>query len=123
MISRISAVFALALLALAVTVVPREALAHAILLEGVPAAGQMVAPGRLAIVLRFNSRIDAGRSRLTLQHGESSEILKIAAGERADKVVAEVEVRPGAQVLHWQVLAVDGHITRGEIRFTVGAAR
>ena len=32
-------------------------------------------------------------------------------------------LQPGAQVLRWQVLAVDGHITRGEIRFTAGPAR
>ena len=27
---------------------------------------------------------------------------------------------PGAYVLRWQVLAIDGHITRGDIPFVVG---
>jgi len=28
---------------------------------------------------------------------------------------------PGAHVLRWQVLAIDGHITRGDVPFTVVA--
>ncbi len=123
MISRICALFALALLALPLLSVPRPAQAHAILLEGSPALGQAVPAGHLVVMLRFNSRIDAARSRITLQHGETAEVLKIVPGETADKLVAEVMLVPGAQVLRWQVLAVDGHITRGEIRFTAGAAR
>jgi hypothetical protein len=27
---------------------------------------------------------------------------------------------PGPYVLRWQVLAIDGHITRGDVTFTVG---
>lgn len=123
MFSRISALCALALLALPLAALPRPAQAHAILLEGSPAPGQTVAAGSLRILLRFNSRIDAARSRITLQHGQATKILKIGTGETADKVVAETTIEPGAQVLHWQVLAIDGHITRGEIRFTAGAAR
>ena len=30
---------------------------------------------------------------------------------------------PGVYVLRYRVLAVDGHITEGALRFTVGAAR
>jgi methionine-rich copper-binding protein CopC len=32
---------------------------------------------------------------------------------------ATLTVAPGAYVLRWQVLAVDGHITRGDVPFTV----
>ena len=30
---------------------------------------------------------------------------------------------PGAYVLRYRVLAVDGHVTEGALRFTVGAGR
>ena len=119
MFFRIRAILALSFLALA----PIPALAHAILLDGTPAAGQTLPVGTLSVALRFNSRIDAARSRLTLVRGGGSRVLAIASGETPDKVVAEAELAPGPQVLRWQVLAVDGHITRGEIRFTAGAAR
>jgi methionine-rich copper-binding protein CopC len=36
---------------------------------------------------------------------------------------ANVTLAPGAYTLHWQVLAVDGHITRGNVPFTVDATR
>lgn len=108
---------------LAVLGLPLPALAHAILLEGMPAAGQSVAAGKIRVVLRFNSRIDAMRSRIALVEGNDTRVLTIAAGATPDVLVAEVEVMPGPQVLRWQVLAIDGHITRGEIRFNVETAR
>ena len=107
---------------LAVLGLPLPALAHAILLEGMPAAGQSVAAGKIRVVLRFNSRIDAMRSRIALVEGNDTRVLTIAAGATPDVLEAEVEVMP-AQVLRWQVLAIDGHITRGEIRFNVETAR
>ncbi len=118
MVFLLRVVIGLALLAL-----PLPALAHAILLDGTPAAGQTIPSGTLHVALRFNSRIDAARSRITLLHDGASRVLKIAAGATPDIVVSDIAIAPGAQVLRWQVLAVDGHITRGEIRFTAGAGQ
>jgi hypothetical protein len=40
----------------------------------------------------------------------------------ADHLAGEADaLAPGDYVLHWQVLAVDGHITRGDIPFRVAA--
>ena len=36
-----------------------------------------------------------------------------------DALAAKAELTPGEYVVHWQVLAVDGHMTRGDVRFTV----
>jgi hypothetical protein len=36
-----------------------------------------------------------------------------------DLLTSTVTLVPGAYVLRWQVLAVDGHITRGDVPFTV----
>ncbi len=102
---------------------PWPALAHAILLESQPAQGAAVAPGEATLRLRFNSRIDAARSRLALVlAGGKDQVLAIARGERDDLLIAPAALVPGPQVLRWQVLAVDGHITRGELRFTVRQA-
>jgi methionine-rich copper-binding protein CopC len=34
-------------------------------------------------------------------------------------LTATVTLTPGTYVLRWQVLAIDGHITRGDVPFTV----
>jgi methionine-rich copper-binding protein CopC len=102
---------------------PVAARAHAILLESAPAAGATVAPGPLALRLRYNSRIDAARSRITLQRdGAAAEVLPIRPTDRPDLLAAGADLAAGTYVLRWQVLAVDGHITRGEVRFTVAPA-
>jgi methionine-rich copper-binding protein CopC len=77
----------------------------------------------LAILLRYNSRIDPGRSRISLiGPGETSLILHAAAESPPGVIDTAADLEPGAYVLKWQVLATDGHITRGRVPFTVDAA-
>jgi methionine-rich copper-binding protein CopC len=73
------------------------------------------------IKLRFNVRIDTLRSRLTLIHPDgSAQTLEISKQTPADTLSAEATgLAAGTYRLRWQVLASDGHITRGEIPFTV----
>ncbi|MGH7300090.1 MAG: copper resistance protein CopC, partial [Candidatus Rokuibacteriota bacterium] len=41
-----------------------------------------------------------------------------------DRITIPLEpLEPGVYVLRYRVLAVDGHITEGVLRFTVGAGR
>ena len=97
----------------------RPAGAHAILLRSVPADGATLSAGPTDLELNFNSRIDAARSRLALTGPDGvTRILAIAA-PAADQLGARAMLSVGAWVLRWQVLAIDGHITRGELRFTV----
>ncbi len=100
---------------------PRPALAHAVLIDSTPAPDGHVPAGRLAIKFRYNSRIDAPRSKLTLTSPDASTARLDSHGEGPDLLDAEVTVSPGAYTLHWQVLAIDGHITRGNVPFTVDA--
>jgi methionine-rich copper-binding protein CopC len=96
------------------------ALAHAILLESTPPAGGTVAGPRIGFSLRYNSRIDSKRSRLTLTGpGKSDAVLKLEPGSSEDVLKAEAELAPGQYSLRWQVLAIDGHITRGDVPFVV----
>lgn len=95
--------------------------AHAILKETSPAAGSTVTGPDVPIKLKFNVRIDAARSKLQLLHPDNSVTdLAIAKQAAADTLTSQApSLSPGAYKVRWQVLAPDGHITRGEIPFTV----
>jgi methionine-rich copper-binding protein CopC len=97
------------------------AAAHAVLLESSPSLKSAISGPDVRIKLRFNVRIDALRSRLTLIHPDgSAQVLEISKQTPADTLSAEATgLTAGAYRLRWQVLASDGHITRGEIPFTV----
>ncbi len=111
----------LAITAAAGCMSPGRAAAHAILLDSEPAARAAVPPGSTGIRLRFNSRIDHARSRLALRSGGAERVLTIDPASPADVMAAISDLQPGDCVLRWQVLAVDGHITRGEVPLTVQA--
>jgi copper resistance protein C len=101
-----------------------DAAAHAVLLESTPSVKGIVAGPDVPIKLRFNVRIDAGRSRLSLVRPRgSTQSLEISKQSAADSLSAiATGLLPGDYVLRWQVLASDGHITRGEISFSVTRA-
>lgn len=97
------------------------AAAHALLLESLPKAGAVVGGGPVDFVLRYNSRVDNARSRLLLKDGRGgSRRLAIQPGGDEASLKAHGEVLdPGKYVLHWEVLSVDGHISRGDLAFSV----
>ena len=94
---------------------------HAILLDAAPTANQVIDGHQTRIMLRFNSRIDAKRSRITLIASDGRRLsLDIDKQASDDALSSNVkDLQRGTYVLRWQVLAYDGHITRGEIRFQV----
>ena len=104
-----------------ITLSPGIARAHSIVVAAQPAMNSTVAQGEIEIRLDFNSQIDRKRSRLSLQRPDGSE-MDIAltpdgpAGVLAGRAQATLS---GRWKLHWQVLSLDGHITRGEVRFSV----
>lgn len=101
--------------------VPLPAAAHAILMESVPAVNATAQGPDIAFDLRFNSRIDHKRSRLTLTLPDQSQrVLPIDLAGADDRLDTKASLPPGAYTLRWQVLAIDGHITRGDVPFTVG---
>jgi methionine-rich copper-binding protein CopC len=109
-------------LLLAAVTFPSLAQAHAILEESTPPAGSSVKPGPLDLRLRYNSRIDRGRSRLLLiRPDRTKDTIAITPDGPPDIMSAHLQLPPGAYVIRWQVLAVDGHITRGDVPITVTA--
>lgn len=123
--SRRRAVIAVAaVLTSTILVLPRRAAqAHAIIVESAPTAGAEITGPEADLMIRFNSRIDAERSRLLLARPDGSEIpLEILPTEGADRLAAKLrELTPGAYTVIWQVLSADGHLTRGTLPFSVVA--
>ena len=95
--------------------------AHAILKESSPALNSTVKGPDVAINLRYNVRIDGTRSRLHLVAPDGTvSTLTIADQATPDTLQTHAAgLKPGAYKLQWQVLASDGHMSRGEIPFTV----
>lgn len=99
------------------------AAAHALLLTSDPAANTTVAASSLDITLRYNSRVDVGRSRLTLKKdGGTNQQLAIKGGDSPAILLSQATgLTAGQYLLHWEVLSIDGHISRGDLPFTVTA--
>jgi methionine-rich copper-binding protein CopC len=95
--------------------------AHAVIIDSAPAVGAVISAGDVDVTLHYNSRIDHQRSRLTLISGEgTSQLLAISPDSAPDIVAAKIpNLAPGQYRLRWQVLAIDGHLTRGDIPFSV----
>jgi methionine-rich copper-binding protein CopC len=94
---------------------------HAIVLSTTPGLRETVPGPDIPIKIRFNSRIDSKRSRLTLLAPDGKETaLGIVNVSSEDSLISEAKgLKSGVYFLRWQVLALDGHITRGEVPFRV----
>jgi methionine-rich copper-binding protein CopC len=108
----------------AMLLVAKSAFAHAILLEAVPAGNSKVSGPNVPIKLRYNVRIDKDRSRLIMvSPGGTQQTLVIEKESPVDTLASEAKgLAAGEYRLRWQVLASDGHITRGEVLFSVTKA-
>lgn len=104
----------------ALLVLPRIALAHAHLLSSTPAANASVHGPNVTFDLKYNSRVDLKGSLLTLVRPDG-QTQKLALDSNSDEtnLDAHATLKPGSYTLRWQALSTDGHITRGEIPFTV----
>jgi copper resistance protein C len=94
---------------------------HAVLKEAHPAANSKVAGPDVPILLKYNVRIDAKLSKIQILNPDNSTSeLVIETQTSADTLSSKATgLKPGTYRIRWQVLAPDGHITRGEIPFTV----
>ena len=83
------------------------------------------APDR--VVLRFNSKIEHGLSRATIEPVGGRPVALTAASSPEDRsapdrlVIPLRPLGPGTYVVRYRVLAADGHLTEGALRFTIRA--
>jgi len=97
---------------------------HAVLKTSSPAANASVAGPDVPVILQFNVRVDAARSKVQLLHPDNSVTdLPLEKDAAPDTLKSKATgLAPGNYKIQWQVLAPDGHITRGIVPFTVKAA-
>ena len=101
---------------------PHAAFAHAVLVKSSPSQGATVtAGGAVNVTLTYNSRIDVAHSSLQLVGPDGkAQPLAVDAHAAPNLLVAKAPVlTAGAYKLEWQVMATDGHITRGTVEFRV----
>lgn len=95
--------------------------AHAILMDSTPKINSTVQGPDLDIRLRYNVRVDGSRSRVMLvAEGGASNQLILAKQAKPDILQMHASgLKAGAYKLQWSVLASDGHMSKGEVPFTV----
>jgi hypothetical protein len=96
--------------------------AHAILVKSTPTANETVTGPAVALTLTFNSKVDQARSILIIEKSDHSTSRVPISVDRTspEKLTGTLRsLSAGAYKLRWQVLAVDGHITRGQFAFQV----
>ena len=93
----------------------------AVLKDSSPMVNGTVEGPDVPIRLHYNVRVDAALSKLELLNpDQSTSSLAIGKQPAPDTLMSEAKgLKPGAYKIRWQVLAPDGHITRGEVPFTV----
>lgn len=100
-----------------------DARAHAIILESAPRHEESLAsPKRL--VLRFNSRLEKPLCSVHLvgPRQKTIALLRQDPDAPADTLAYTLPLLdPGVYQARWKVMAADGHVTEGVVRFTVRA--
>ena len=95
--------------------------AHAVLMQSKPQMNSTIKGPDVPIYLRFNVRVDGKRSRLQLVTDDGVTISVDAPRQTAPDVLEShvTGLKPGAYKLQWKALASDGHMSSGEVDFTV----
>ena len=117
-LSRYNTLFLVLLLAAGAT---QTCWAHAILMDSTPKINSTVQGPDLDITLRYNVRVDGSRSRVMLvaEDGTSNQLI-LAKQAKPDILQMHASgLKAGAYKLQWNVLASDGHMSKGEVPFTV----
>jgi len=98
---------------------PSTSWAHAILIDSTVRQDARLTESPKNIRLRLNSRIEHGLSRFTLERNGGQEVTSLQAEPQGpDRILVHLPtLAPGTSVLHYRVLAADGHITEGVLRF------
>jgi copper resistance protein C len=118
------------LFALAVAAWPVAASAHAFPTAESPAAGAELDKSPPGVRIHFDSPIEPDFSKLTVTDSAGADVT--AGPPVVDSVRREFAVKlkplgPGDYMVHWSVVAEDGHHTEGQYSFTIinltGAAR
>jgi copper resistance protein C len=99
-----------------------EALAHAKLVSSSPAANQTVTPPPTSLTLKFSESIEVRFAQVTLSDASGTAVKTGSVtqdpGDRAILIVPlAAPLADGQYTVSWQVVAADGHKTKGTYHF------
>lgn len=122
LITRVAALASAITLA-ATALAPRTALAHALLVKSEPAQRSVLSTAPAEVRLWFNERIEPAFSSATVMDAANNPVTtQPAEVSRDDPKLLRVPVPPlppGAYIVRYRVLSVDGHTVQASFRFTV----
>jgi methionine-rich copper-binding protein CopC len=97
--------------------------AHAIVIESNPREGAVLKQAPDRVQLRFNVKIEKALTRITLTKDNKQAMVlpqtdfNQGAPDRLEVPLPPLE--PGNYIMHYSVLAADGHATQGVLRFSI----
>ncbi|MDP2313593.1 MAG: copper resistance protein CopC [Pseudomonadota bacterium] len=95
------------------------ALAHARLIESVPADGAVLAARPATVALTFDGEVEPALGSLVL-HGAPDVVLERVADADPRRLVAALPtLAAGAYRITWRTVSRDGHAITGVVRFVV----
>ena len=102
-------------------IVPQVVWSHAILIDSVPSHDATLDEAPQTILLKFNAALEHVITKVFLidQNKEETTLEKVEESQ-ADRIKVRVpSLSPGVYTVLYKVLARDGHVTEGSIRFTL----
>ena len=100
---------------------PNLAHSHAVLIDSIPPHKATLDEAPKTAILKFNAALEHVITKVFLidQNKEETTLEKVEESQ-ADRIVVEVPpLSPGVYTILYKVLARDGHVTEGSIRFTL----
>jgi len=98
--------------------------AHPKLVSAEPAVGGTVKAAPNQVTLRFNERLEASFSKVTIRNSEGKQVDNGDAKlDRSDRRILRVSVPtlpPGLYKVEWQAMSADTHKIEGDFTFSVG---
>lgn len=94
---------------------------HGVLLESFPIHGSVLQASPNRVVLHFNATLEPSITQVNLVDlHEVCTPLGVTNASTVDTIVAKIPpLQPGVYNVEYKVLATDGHVTKGFIRFTI----
>lgn len=94
---------------------------HGVLIESSPPHGAVLDESPAVVSLRFNAALEQSITHVTLVDlNKHTQALEMTAASTVERIVATLPpLPPGVYLVNFTVLATDGHMTEGSIRFTI----
>ena len=111
---------AVAVIAIAIALIPHAASAHALLLQSDPAPGSLLQAAPAAITLVFSEQVTPAGAGIKVFSPSGSQVAGRVGEEGAVLSASLASAEVGTYVVSWQVFAADTHPSRGAFAFSVG---